>query len=92
MITSTPIPEGARRRDVRTMLQHWRDAGFGPLAVDAVKSIDIKKQLAAWPKFSLKTKNDLRQVLGAAFNAVNGRSGYNPVRDVKRFKIRYDDP
>jgi integrase len=86
------IPEGKRRRDVKTMLQHWRDAGFGAYAVDAMKAIDIKKQLAAWPDFSLKTKNDLRQVLGAVFNAVNGRSGYNPVRDVKRFKIRYDEP
>jgi integrase len=87
------IPEGSsRRRDVTTMLQHWLDAGLGHLALDAVKPIDIRTQLAAWPKFSPKTKNDLRQVLGAVYNVVNGRSGYNPVRDVPRQKVRYDEP
>jgi len=51
------IPEGSRRRDVRTMLQHWLDAGLGPLALDAVTPLELRKQLAAWPKFSPKTKN-----------------------------------
>lgn len=86
------IPEGPRRRDVKTMLQHWIDAGFGALALDGIKPIDLRKQLAAWPKFTPKTRNDLRQVLGAVYNAVNGRSGYNPVRDVPRLKVRYDEP
>ncbi len=97
------IPEGPRRRDVTTMLQHWRDAGLGRLAIDAVKPIDIRKQLATWgsatntqrpgrPRFSAKTLVDLRQLLGAVYNGVNGKSGYNPVRDVKRPAVRYDEP
>jgi integrase len=87
------IPEGPRRRDVTRMLQHWRDAGFGKLAVDAVKPIDIERQLAAWgAAFSAKTRKDLRWLLGAVYNVFNGRSGYNPVRDVKRITVRYDEP
>jgi len=35
---------------------------------------------------------DLRQVLGAVYNVVNGRSGYNTVRDVPRLRVRYDEP
>lgn len=80
------------RRDVKTMPQHWIDAGFGALALDGIKPIDLRKQLAAWPKFTPKTRNDRRQVLGSVYSAINGRSGYNPVRDVPRLKVRYDEP
>ena len=84
--------EGRRRKDKATLLQHWLDAGLGPLAMDGVQPIDLRKQMATWSGFAPQTRVALRQALSAVYNAVNGRTGYNPVRDVPRPRVRYDEP
>jgi integrase len=88
------FPKGsARRRDESALLEHWRAAGWEARAIGAVTSLDIRQQLATWSgKFQPATINHLRRVLGAVYRAVNGKSGFNPVRDVPKLTVRYEDP
>lgn len=87
------VPEGHRRRDEAALLLHWREAGFADLAPGGVKGLEIRQQLTAWKgRFSPATIKHLRRVLGAVYRAVNGKSGYNPVRDVPTVTLRYEEP
>lgn len=87
------LPKGRMRRDVDTLLEHWITAGFGDRSATEIPPADIRAQLNAWQgRFSPKTRVELRRLLGSVFMAKFGRSGYNPVRDVPRPRVVYDDP
>jgi integrase len=87
------MPEGPRRRDERALLLHWRDAGFEPLAPNSVQPVQVQQQLAKWAgRFTPATLGHLRRVLGAVYRAINGKAGYNPVRDVPTIHRRYEEP
>lgn len=82
-----------RRRDEAALLEHWRAAGFAVKAMNGVTALEIRQQLATWHgRFQPATINHLRRVLGAVYRAVNGKSGFNPVRDVPKLTVRYEEP
>lgn len=90
------IPEGRRRDELTTELEHWRGV-FGPRASLDVKPIEIKQQLAAWrtespngQPFTAKHCNNLLHSLRAVYTANHGRT-HNPALEVKVFPVRYDD-
>lgn len=68
---------------------HMRDwaALFGERKRDTIKPLEIKKQLEAWLAEGKKpgTVNRRRTALMSFFTAMNGKSGYNPVRDVPKY-------
>jgi integrase len=87
------LPKGRSRRDAETLLGHWITAGFGDRSAVELDARDIQTQLSAWEgRFSPKTRLELRRLLGSVYIAANGKSGRNPVRDVPRPRVVYDDP
>lgn len=87
------FPNGPRRRDESALLDHWRDVGLATRNRDEITALEIRQQLALWSaRFKPATLNHLRRVLGAVYSAVNGRSGVNPVRDVPKATVRYEEP
>ncbi|MGE0041508.1 MAG: tyrosine-type recombinase/integrase [Vicinamibacterales bacterium] len=94
------VREGRRRRDERALWRHWQAAGFGTRPPGSVKALEISQQLATWgsqpsgPRgrvLTPATLKHLRRLLGVVFTTANGRSGYNPVRDVKAVTLRYEE-
>lgn len=90
------VPEGRRRDELTTELEHWRRV-FGSRASLDIKSIEIKQQLAAWlvkspngKPFSRKHCNNLLHSLRAVYTATYGRAN-NPALEVPIFRVRYDD-
>jgi integrase len=87
------LPDGHRRRDAASLLQHWLDAGFGPKTRHTITAIEIQQQLQKWVgRFSPATRRHLRRELGAVYRTLNGKAGANPVRDVPQIVVRYEEP
>jgi integrase len=87
------LPDGNRRRDAASLLQHWLDAGFGIKTRHTITAIEIQQQLQKWAgRFKPAGLRHLRRELGALYRALNGKAGANPVRDVPQIAVRYDEP
>lgn len=87
------IPEGSRRHeDATRQLTAWI-APLSNIAVPAITPQQIREQLATWQAkgYAASTLNHRRQELKNLFTFLNGRSGSNPVREVKKLKEVYDD-
>lgn len=91
---------GAHKRDTSARLSHWV-AVFGTRALNDIQPIEIRQQLALWRTeptgararpFSPQTLRHQRRVLASVYTSANGKSGYNPVREVEPIRVRYTDP
>lgn len=99
----TGIERRRRRSDAKRLLDRWLEATttfegrtvtFGQIPRDAITSVMIKTQLAAWHSDGMaeSTCDHHRRELGTLYNTLNGKEGFNPVRAVPKFNPTYDDP
>jgi site-specific recombinase XerC len=99
----TGIERRRRRSDAKRLLDRWLEAAtildgrsvtFAQVPRDAITSVMVKTQLAAWHSDGMaeSTCDHHRRELGTLYNILNGKEGYNPVRAVSKFNKQYDDP
>jgi hypothetical protein len=76
---------GTTLRNARDDLRHWQ-AVAGPLPRTVLSAQMIEAQLAAWLKggAAASTVNHRRRVLSSLWQALDGRSAPNPVKDVPK--------
>lgn len=71
--------------DRRLHINEWADV-FAGRDRNSVTPIEIKTQLERWrSRLSESSCNKRRTALMAFYTAMNGKSGYNPVRDVPKY-------
>lgn len=84
------IPKGRHRRNEAGLLEHWI-AAFGKDARAAITALRIRQRIAGWgDRFKPGSIRHLLRALSNVFKAVAPQA--NPVREVKRPRVRYDDP
>jgi integrase len=95
------LPKGKTRDDADTLFEAWKDAGFFDRNTETIEPKEIAAQLQVFAtltkpngqrRYSPKTINELRRLLGSVFITKHGKRGDNPVRDVPRERVVYDDP
>lgn len=85
----TSMPSYAdRKRD----MQRWASA-FKGRERNSITPLEIRTQLEKWRStHAASTCNKRRTALMSFYTRLNGRSGYNPVRDVEKYPEDNDEP
>ena len=76
-------------RNATGLLKHWC-AIFGDRHRNEITDMEIREEFARFDK-APSTLNHLRHVLIAFYATLNGRTGHNPARVLKKVRERYDD-
>lgn len=83
------LSSGPHKRNAAGYMKHWI-AAFGNRPRNEITEIEIQHQFAGITK-QPSTLNHIRQALIAFYTTLNGRTGYNPARVLKKVRERYDD-
>jgi integrase len=80
---------GRTRDDAENLLRHWLI--FGDRHRDELTAVDLRQHAATWTtpehtEIAASTYNHRRQALISLYTALNGRSGYNPAREMPKRK------
>ena len=83
-----------RKAGATVLLGHWLKTDLAELPRDEITPIQVREQLQEWRELGAgeQTCDNRRQELSNIYTAFNGKSGYNPIREVAKYNKTYDDP
>lgn len=98
-----PLKKAMKTYDERERVMHLWAQALGPTRKrNTIKGTEIAGVIAQWqiegeaagrnPRSVRATNNRHRTALMEFYNQLNGKSGYNPVRDTKRYRERRQPP
>lgn len=83
------------KKERRRHLELWRDSLGSGRHRDTVTPLDVQQQLERWRderQLSKQTANHYRTALLNFYTVLNGKRGYNPVRDVAKLRTKGKPP
>lgn len=83
------IGSATHRRNAAGYLKHWTQE-FALHRRNDITEMEIQAQFATIQKRP-STMNHIRQALIAFYTTLNGRTGYNPAKVLRKVRERYDD-
>jgi integrase len=93
------IADARKRRDARARLAHWARTPLARLPRGAIRSADIKAQMAAWvegrgvpDQFAVATVNKCVSVLRAVYRELNDDDDPDPTLRVKKLHVPKQPP
>lgn len=83
------IESESHRRNAAGYLAHW-EATFGERQRNTITELEVKERFAQINK-APSTKNHIRRELFVFYQTMNGKTGYNPVLNLKAVREHYLD-